>query len=108
VAADFRVTLEEPMSGVVATTVLSFAPSVYDVLGNPRRRGRPPARLVRDTAYRALEDSLLGPVPSLTERTVEIGRSSFAMVLENDLDIITVTGEYGGGEAIVRREPKPR
>ena len=95
------------MSGVVATTVLSFAPSVHDVLG-PRRRGRPPARLVRDTAYRAIEDSLLGPVPSLTERTVEIGPSGFAMVLENDVEIITVTGEYGGGEAFVRREPKPR
>jgi len=65
VAADFRVTLEEPMSGVVATTVLSFAPCVHDVAGQSAgRRGRPPARLVRDTAYRAIEDSLLGPVPS--------------------------------------------
>jgi hypothetical protein len=108
VAAEFRVTLEEPSSGVVATTVLTFAPSVHDVLGCRRRRGRPPARLVRDTAYRAIEDSLLGPVPGLTERTVEIGLSGFAMVLENDVETITVTGEYGGGEAFVRREPKRR
>jgi hypothetical protein len=99
--------LEEPQSGVVATTALTLAPCVYDVLGpggHPRRR--PPQRLVRDTAYRAIEDSLLGPVPDLQETVVEIGDTSFSMVLQNDAEIVVVTGEYGSGQAVVRHEPR--
>jgi hypothetical protein len=101
------VTLEEPQSGVVATNALTLAPCVYDVLGAGSRsqpRHRPPARLVRDTAYRAIEDSLLGPVPGLQETAVEIGPTGFEVVLQNDAETVVVRGEYGSREAIVRHE----
>jgi hypothetical protein len=105
VRPDCWVTLEEPQSGVVATTALTLAPCVYDVLGAGRRsRKPPPARLVRDTAYRAIEDSLLGPVPDLQETVVEVGYSSFSVVLQNDAETVVVTGEYGSGQAVVRHE----
>ena len=60
--------------------------------------------LVRDTAYRAIEDSLLGPVPDLQETVVDVGDSSFSVVLQNDAEIVVVTGEYGSGQAVVRHE----
>jgi hypothetical protein len=101
------VTLEEPQAGVVATTALTLAPCVYDVLGAGRRaRRRPPVRLVRDTAYRAIEDSLLGPVPDLHETAVEVGATGFAVVLQNQAEIVVVTGEYGSGRAVVRHEAR--
>lgn len=99
------VTLEEPQAGVVATTALTPAPCVYDVLGAGRwPRRRPPARLVRDTAYRAIEDSLLGPVPGLEETAVEVGDRGFSVVLQNDAEVVVVTGEYGSGQVVVRHE----
>jgi len=94
------------MSGVVATTVLSFAPCVHDVLGNPRGAVGLPRGWSATRRTARSRTSLLGPVPSLTERTVETGPNSFAMLLENDVDTITVTGEYGGGEAIIHG-PRP-
>ncbi len=56
-----------------------------------RSRRRPPVRLVRDTAYRAIEDSLLGPVPDLQETAVEVGPTGFAVVLQNDAEVVVVT-----------------
>ena len=103
----FSVTLEDGASGMVVTTELTGAPCVSDVLGQRRRHGRPSVRLVRDTAYRAVEESLLGPVPGLEVTAVEVGRTGFEVVLQNDVDLVLVSGDYGSREALVRHEVKP-
>ena len=38
---------------------------------------------------------------------VEVGRTGFEVVLQNDVDLVLVSGDYGSHEVIVRHEIKP-